>query len=80
MEPREVIPLFWCREWDLMGSAHHSLRFTREHPIVFAFGEGGFKSRKICLYNKTMEPREVIPLFWCREWDLNPHELAFTRT
>ena len=23
---QKVNPLFWCREWDLMGSAHHSLR------------------------------------------------------
>ena len=36
-KPQKVIPSFWCREWDLMGSAHHSLR---EIPIVFAFGEG----------------------------------------
>ena len=50
------------------------------NAISFSYQREGVKSpiqvRKI----KITKPQKVIPSFWCREWDLNPHELAFIRT
>ena len=48
-EHRLVFCIYWLRRGDLMGSAHHSLR---EHPIMFAFGEGRFKSPKFNINKK----------------------------
>jgi hypothetical protein len=51
-----------------MGSAHHSLR---EHPIVFAFGEGRFKSPRENPQRKNTGYQKVTCVYWLRRGDLN---------
>ena len=48
----------WCGWQDLMGSAHHS-QVPCERPIMFAFGEGRFKSYYFS-HKITKEPREWL--------------------
>ena len=61
---------YWLRRGYLMGSAHHS-QVPCEHPIVFAFGEGRFKSPVSFRKEKQNGHPLVSVCYWVRRGDLN---------
>ena len=67
---------FWCRRWDLTAS----LRFAvNGNDLCSPFGEGvQVPSFSFLQTNKKEQAIKIACSFWCRRWDLNPHELTFT--